>query len=289
MSNHLSDEGGMDCRTVRDLAHAYLTQQVLVETAQAVASHLDRCPRCAAEIADVRRMRALLRTAFEASQDLASGPAFRSAMTSRLKSEITTSDRAARSRFRPRPWLAWAAALVLIVGGGFGVRGLGVSGFTAILDAAVGDHRFCALVFKLAERPIPLTEAARLDDDAVLGALESVQPVATELDGGALAVLDRHACVYDGRRFGHIVFEFKHTPVSLVVSRDERWLRNFPGGTLPADGAVVTLPTVDGFHVVGFRGPRHMVFAISTLSDEDVRVVAGAMRSSVLQALTDAK
>lgn len=291
MNNHLRDEGGMDCRTVRDLVDAYITEQVLVETAQAIASHLDRCPRCAAEIAGVRRMRASLCTAFETAQDLTPGPAFRVAMSARLQSELklNKSNETARNRFRPRPWLAWAAAAVLVISGGFGVRGLGVSGFTAIVEAAVGDHRFCALVFKLLEPPIPLAEAARLDDDSVLEALESAQPATAQIGGTPLSVLERHACVYDGRRFGHVVLGYKRTAVSVVVTRDERWLRNFPGGTLPGDGAIVTLPATNGFHVAGFRGPRHLVFAISTLSDEDVRAVASAMSAPILHAVMGAK
>lgn len=281
----------MDCRTVRDLADAYITEQVLVETAQAIASHLDRCPRCATEIACVRRMRVSLRTAFETAPELTPGPAFHMAMSARLQSELklNKSQETAQNRFRPRPWLAWAAAAVLVISGSFSVRGLGVSAFTAIVEAAVGDHRFCALVFKLAERPMPLTEAARLDDDSVLEALESVQPVTTELGGSPLSVLERHACVYDGRRFGHVVLGYKRTAVSVVVTRDERWLRNFPGGTLPGDGSIVTLPAIDGFHVAGFRGPRHLVFAISTLSDEDVRAVASAMSAPIFRAVMGAK
>jgi hypothetical protein len=272
----------MECRKVRELAEGYVSERVPGETARAIGSHLARCPACQAEVEDLCRLRAMLRSAYLASTALSPSPEFLAAIGSRLRSN------AVRVRGVPswrRTWLALAAAMVLAVGGGLGLRGLGMSGFTAILQAAVGDHRFCLVAFKLAERPMPLEQAAQVYDDPVDRSLVTVEPSSTQLDGGPIRILERHSCVFEGRRFAHIVLRYKRSLISLVVTPDERLLRNLPGASPPDDGSIASLAPVDGFHVAAFRGPHHVVFVISTLDDDDVRDVARSMETSVSRAL----
>lgn len=272
----------MECREIRDLAEAYVSEQVLVETAQAIVSHLDRCQRCHAEVEGLRRLRASVRAAYVGSRDLSPTPAFVGALHSRLRTEAMGAHQVSLWRHR---WLAVAATVVLMIGGGFGFRGLGVSGFTAILQAAVGDHRYCLVTFRLTERPIELEKAARLYNDPVDRSLESVRPASDQLSGGPLRILERHSCVYHGRRFAHIVVRYKGALTSFVVTPDDRLLRHLPGASAPSDGSIVTLPPVDGFQVAAFRGPQHVVFVISTLADDDVREVARSMAGSISRAM----
>ena len=147
---------------------------------------------------------------------------------------------------------------------------------SALLHAAVGDHRFCALTFKLAEPPIPLDEAARRYG-GVYAALRRVAPSTDTLSGGPLRIVERHSCVFEGRRFAHIVLRYKDTAVSLLVTDDPR-----PGAAWVPDLAMIdahpsALPSTDGFQVASFRGPRHVVFVVSSLQDGDVQEVAQAM------------
>jgi Putative zinc-finger len=272
----------MECREIRDLAEAYVSEQVLVETAQAIVAHLDRCPRCHAEVEGLQRLRASVRSAYLSSRDLSPTPAFVGALHSRLRAEAVGAQRVSLWRHR---WLAVAATVVLVIGGGFGFRGLGVSGFTSILQAAVGDHRYCLVTFRLTERPIELEKAAQLYNDPVDRSLESVQPASDQLSGGPIRILERHSCVYHGRRFAHIVVRYKGALTSLVVTPDERLLRHLPGASAPPDGSIVTIPPVDGFQVAAFRGPHHVVFVISTLADDDVREVARSMAGSISRAM----
>jgi hypothetical protein len=272
----------MECREVRDLAEAYVSERVLVETAHAIVAHLDRCPRCRADVEGLRRVRASVRAAYLGSRDLSPTPAFAANLHSRLRAEAA--GKRAGSSWR-HTWLAVAATVALVIGGGFGFRGLGVSGFTAILQAAVGDHRFCLVTFKLTERPLELEKAARLYNDPVDRLLESVQPASDQLSGGPIRILERHSCVYQGRRFAHIVVRYKGALTSLVVTPDDRLLRHLPGASAPADGSIVSLAPVDGFQVAAFRGPHHVVFVISSLADDDVRAVAGAMAGPVSRAM----
>ncbi len=258
----------MECREVRQLADAFVSEQLLVETTQAIVSHLDQCPACRADIAALRRLRAATRSAFASAPDLAPHPEFLTSLAGRLQAEAA----------RPQPsrwsgWLTMAAGLLLVTGLAFGAREWSLSNLSALLHAAVGDHRFCALDFKLAEQPITLEEAARRYD-AVYRLMEGVEPSTTSLSGGPLRINERHSCVFDGRRFAHIVLSYRGQAVSLLVAKDDGiW-------TLPS-----TLSVTDGFRTTAFRGSKHVVFVVSALSDDDVQEVAAAMAGPVERAL----
>jgi hypothetical protein len=142
---------------------------------------------------------------------------------------------------------------------------------------AVGDHHSCALTFKLGERPIPLEEAARRYG-GIYRQLETVEPSSAALNGGPLRVAERHSCVFNGRRFAHIVLVYKDQPVSLLVADDPR----------PGDfwGMPSELPVTDGFHLASFAGAGHVVFVVSSLPAQEVREVAQAMSGPVSRALS---
>lgn len=258
----------MECREVRQRAEAFVSEQLLVETTQDVVAHLERCPACRAEVAGLRRLRAAGQSAFANSADLAPRPEFLSSLTARLQ------DQATRQQSKPwTGWLAMAAGLMLVVGLGFGVREWSWLNLSALLQAAVGDHRFCALDFKLAEKPITLAEAARRFDPVNLR-LEGIEPSTTTLSGGPLRILERHSCVFEGRRFAHIVLGYQGQAVSLLVTTDEGvW-------TMPA-----SFPVTDGFHATALRGSGHVAFVVSALGDDAVHEVAAAMAGPVAQAL----
>jgi hypothetical protein len=276
----------MECREVRQLAEAFVSEQLLVETTEAVVAHLDRCPLCRAEVEALRRLRAATRSAFERHPDLAARPELRSELTAMLATRV----KADPVRLRPTPkprltWLAIAASLLLIMGAGWGWRAWSTSHLSALLHAAVGDHRFCALTFKLTERPIPLAEAARRYGSVVDGLLQTVEPSTIALNGGPLRIIERHSCVFEGRRFSHIVLRYKGAPVSLLVTADTRPGRVLWGALAGAPQTPSVMPVTDGFHVASFSGARHVVFVVSSLNDADVHDVAGAMAVPVSRAL----
>lgn len=258
----------MECREVRQLAEAFISEQLLVETTHAIVSHLERCPACRAEVAGLRRLKTAGRSAFTNAPDLAARPEFISGLSARLQVEA--------SRQQPTRWTSWlgmAASLFLVFGLVFGVREWSRSNLSTLLHAAVGDHRFCALDFKLAEQPITLEEAARRFDP-VNRRLESLEPSTTSLSGGPLRILERHSCVFEGRRFAHIVLGYQGQVVSLLVTTDEGvW-------TLPA-----SFPVTEGFHATALRGTGHLAFVVSALGDDAVHEVAAALAEPVARAL----
>jgi len=246
----------MECREVRQLGEAFVSEQLLVETTHAVIAHLDRCPACRAEIEGLRRLRATMRSAIDGSPELSVRPEFAAALRLRLRAEAGQESGTGITR---RRWLAIAASSVLVAGAGWGWREWAGSRVSALVAAAVGDHRFCAITFMLPERPIPLDEAARRYGK-VYARFDDVEPSAPALSGGPLQIVERHSCVFEGQRFAHIVLLYKNEKVSLLVTDDMR------AGVGTGDDTPTTMPVEEGFHVASFRKARHAVFVVSSLT-----------------------
>lgn len=270
----------MECREVRQLAEALVSGQLPIDITQGVVAHLERCRACGDEVDGLRRVRAATRSAFESAPNLRTRPEFAAALTARLQAQTV---RRSDSRTAWRSRLAIAASLLLIVGSGWGWREWSASSLSALLHAAAGDHRFCALTFRLTERPIHLEEAARRFG-GVYGLLGSVEPTTATLTGGPLRILERHSCVFEGRRFAHIVLRYKDETVSLLVADLPR-LRSVVGRT---DVTPSELPVTDGFHVASFGGAGHAVFVVSSLNADDLQEVTRALIGPVSRALAGA-
>jgi hypothetical protein len=271
----------MVCRDVRQLADAFLSEQLLVETTQAIVTHLGGCRQCDAEIDGARRLRAATRSAFEGAPELQADPAFAAALASRLQ-RATARERPARQP--GRAWMAIAAGLLLAIGAGWGWREWSSAGLSALLRAAVGDHRFCALTFTLAERPLPLEEAAHRYDP-INRLFENIEPSTPTLSGGPLRIVERHSCVFDGRRFAHIVLRYKHETVSLLVAGDVRAYRLLPGSGSGEHITARSSPVAGGFQVASFRGPRHVAFIVTSLAHADAQEVTQALAGPLSEIL----
>ena len=265
----------MECREVRQLAEAFVSEQLLVETTQAVVAHMERCPECRAEIDGLRRLRTATRSAFERMPDLRVRPEFATELRSRLVAEAARPSATVMTR---RGWLALAASLV--AGVALLRREWAQSRAPELANIAVGDHRFCALTFQLTEAPVHLAEAARRFG-SVYGAFETVEPSTTALSGGTLRILERHACVYEGQRFVHMVLGYNDQKVSLLVTGEAR---STVGRAI--DPTFTALPEADGFHVASLGGSDHAVFLVPSLNDHDVQEVARAMIGPVMRALS---
>jgi anti-sigma factor RsiW len=257
----------MECRDVRELADSFLSEQLLVETTHDILRHLSQCPSCRAEIDSRRRLRAALRGAFERSPDLRATPEFLTSIGQRVRE---------RQSRRPtawswRPMMAIAASLLLVTAVAFGGREwLGAS----LLHAALGDHQNCAIRFRLKEKPMSLEEAAQRFEPAYRS-LAAVAPSPARLSNGELTVLERHSCVYDGRRFAHIVLRYRGTLVSVLVTPDRL-------AGVPSEVAG------DGTRVSSFRAGRFAAFVVSSASETEAREIAAALAAPVKNALAGA-
>lgn len=261
----------MHCRDVRDLADSYVGGELPTETNQAILTHLKTCLGCRAEIHARRALRAALRQAFERAPSLEPRRAFAAELGAALREAAAAQPRARRRHGLAR-WFALAATVLIACTVVFYAsrRARDPDG---LLAAAVGDHRNCALHFQLAERPVPLDEAARRFDGA-FGTFEQVPAVVTSTVRGDARVLERHACVYGGRRFAHIVLRYRGTPVSLVAARAR-----------DASAVAPSSARVDGMNVVRFRAGTHDVFLVGDLPDSDLRALESALVDAIAQGL----
>jgi anti-sigma factor RsiW len=264
----------VQCSEVREFADAFLSDQLLVETTHEIVHHLETCPACREELTARRALRARLQTAFAGAAELAPRSDFVDDLRARLHphAPATISRRAWL-----QSWWAVAAGAVAAAGGGLFARGaVHRSRLAALARNAAGDHQNCAVRFNLAEQPISLEEAARRYD-AAYASLAALEPP-VGLPDGPIDVLERHSCVYQGRRFGHIVFRYRGRLVSLLVTGSTESI-----GTSPE-----MLPADDGLHVASFSSGRHLVFVVSDLSERDTSQVAEALAEPVARRLAGA-
>ena len=249
----------MQCRDVRELADSFLSEQLLVETNHELLRHLETCPDCRADIAGRRAMRDGLRAAFARAEDLRPRPEFAAELLASARGLRLSRDEISR-RSVLQSWWALAAGVVLAAGGGLFVRhSSSRSRLAALAREAAGDHQNCAVKFNLAERPIPLEEAGRRYG-APYAALATFEPPAVD---GPLEMLERHSCVYQGRRFGHVVFRYRGALTSLLVT----------DGAPPA--APELEPNDSGPAVASLPAGRFLGFVVADL-DRPSRLAPGA-------------
>ena len=270
----------MECRDVREMADSFLAEELLTETNHEILRHLETCPVCRADFAGRRAVRDGVRRAFQRSPELVPSPEF----LTRLQSELHNAHRApARRGAAFRGWWALAAAVLLAVALGLAYRGRNQVVSGALARAAVGDHRNCALQFRLTEKPISLDEAASRYG-SIYRVLESVPPDDVMTAAGPAHVLERHSCTYSGRRFAHVVFKYRGEVVSLLVTA-------YDGGatpTLPGDlpPRVTSAGRIDDMSVVSFPTSRQMVFFAGDVADGDLSKLAEAVGESLYRGLS---
>jgi anti-sigma factor RsiW len=273
----------MECGDVRELADSFLAEELLTETNHEILRHLDTCPACRKDLAARRALRVAVQRAFRNARDFGPSDDF----MARLRTTLQDASRPvpARRRIRFQAWWALAATVLLVVALGAAYRGRDWIATTgALARAAVGDHLNCALHFRLAEKPISLEEAARRYDVAYR-VLETLPPDDVITGAGTAHVLARHSCVYGGRRFAHIVLDYRGTRVSLLVTAvDGSGPLTLPGEVLPH----VTAPgRVDDISVVSFRTSRHLVFVVGDVAQADLAKLADAVAGPLYRGLGD--
>jgi anti-sigma factor RsiW len=258
-----------ECRDIRAWLDSYLSGELLVETTEAVETHLGRCPTCRAEFDRCRRLRERVREACAIEQD-----------TSELAARIEAGLAAA-----PAGWRRWtgrvaAVAAVLLVSTLVWRVALqpGVTGTDAdpsgaavtqaagapVIDAlaarlidasiyvdAVMSHTYCALTRALSAPP---TEPAR-----ALAQLESysglVAAVAADLRD--YTILDGHICPNGSRQFAHLVVERKGERASVLVTAKQ------DGDLPPGDGLMTAVGAGADVHI---RKEGH--FAIAAVESD---------------------
>jgi hypothetical protein len=256
----------MQCRDARELLDSFLAEELLVETNHELLRHLSGCPDCKVDLEGRARIRSGLKQAFARAADLQMRPGFRDEMTARLRTS---------ARSAPRWWqsgwlMAAAASIVMVVAAGVYFLRPPVASIAA---QAAGDHQNCAVKFALRERPIPLAEAASRYDSAY-ARLQTAPPDLVPTSAGVLHVPERHSCVFENRRFGHVVFLLDRHLVSLLMTRDDS-----TSGASP-DAALPLFSRVNGLSIATYDTPGHVVYIVSDLQGPEFREVAESLAES---------
>jgi hypothetical protein len=272
----------MNCRDVREIADSFLCDELLTETNHEILQHLDTCASCRTEIDARRTLRRTLRDAFERTPDLVARPEF----IDRLRGDLREAAvREYRSWMLSQRWFAIAAGLVLAVGLTAAVlmRSSTPPQSDVLAQDAIGDHRNCALKFRLARMPIPLEDAAQRFDSA-FRLLLTAPPDDLSTPGGAARVVERHSCAYGARRFGHVILQYQGHVVSLLVTANER--------SAGVSEAVKAMPHVigrpmNGLSVVSVNGSRHAVLLVSDLGNAELTQLSQAVSLPLAQRLAE--
>jgi hypothetical protein len=143
----------------------------------------------------------------------------------------------------------------------------------ALVRAAVGDHRNCAIRFRLTETPVGLSEAATRYG-GWYRVLETAPADDMPTAAGPAHVLERHACVYNGRRFAHIVMQYHDERVSmLVAARDS----GGDGVSVRTPPAIAGARRIDETTVASIRTSRYDTFLVGDVDPADLTTLAEAV------------
>jgi hypothetical protein len=156
---------------------------------------------------------------------------------------------------------------------------------------AAGDHRDCAINFRLLETPIPLEEAGLKYDRAYLNLSDIVSTRLTQLSGD-MQLVESHSCVFNGRRFAHVVLRDRGTLISLLVTDLSRPADSRKVATQALSDrtqAVVACSQSDSYQIACFETARHAIFVVSDLAEGKNLAVARLLASSVYNHITHAE
>lgn len=150
--------------------------------------------------------------------------------------------------------------------------------------AAAGDHQNCALKFNLKEKPISLAEAAekygKFNKDleqAVLKPLRESFPAGTSQE---IKLLAAHSCVFNGRRFTHIVLRRRNETISVLVTDTD--------AANDANKEIIS-QTSDNLQVAGFSTKNHLIFVVSDLPPEENLTVAQIIADPVRRQIANSE
>ncbi len=304
----------MQCSDFHEIADSYLGDELLIETNHEVIAHLEACPACRRELAARRELRVRLRSAFTNSAALQPTSEF----TNRLRAQLRSDSLGEKTTVKWGQWMAIAASVLLIlmvgllatrqtthntsielVDSGRGNQDEAtpiespspppnassdvVTLFMAeAAELAAGDHRDCAVDYKLAEEPIPLEEAGRRYDRAYINLASAVMSQQNQLAGGVHFV-EAHSCVFNGKRFGHIILKEGNHLVSVLVTDLDNAPAEIAAQTSPGARHAIVNSLVEGYQVSYLATAKHVIFIVSDLEAARNSHIASILAPSVYE------
>lgn len=274
---------------------SYISDELLIETNHEVLRHLENCPVCRGEMASRRALKDKLRQVVKSSAETQIDPVFYSRAAANLRDAALSPgwfERVTGGRHSPvRLAVVGFACLLLVATGAMVWMNRSETSFlsfnnnTSIANAvraswneltslAVGDHENCAVKYNLKEDPITLDEAATKFgaynkdlDKLIMAAFKSDAKVS-----GGVEFVESHSCVYEGRRFAHVVVKHNGKMVSVLMTDTD----------LPGEGYDVKTAIYDGaIGAAGFVAGHHAVFVVSQLAESENIMLADAIAPAI--------
>jgi len=295
---------------------SYLGDELLVETNHEVLRHLENCPACRNELAARRGLLAQMRSAVKGMPEVQLNQAFAIKLRNNLRETALRPSIWEKLKSGglsgTRVLAATTACLLLMTM--FGVVWFNQSSpaeniaavgenqtnkpaepsrptespvtqaiqiaWREMTHLAVGDHKNCALHFRLEEEPITLKKAAEKYgkfnkdlDKTVAASLSEIFPEKqTGETSGKIQIFEAHSCVFQGRRFAHVILLYRNRRISVLVTE-----ANFPVET---DEEIFSEAT-EGMLAARFRTARHAVFVVSDLTAAENVTIAQKLSPAI--------
>ncbi|HQZ94673.1 MAG TPA: zf-HC2 domain-containing protein [Pyrinomonadaceae bacterium] len=286
----------MDCRELKAMIDSYISDELLVETNHEVLRHLESCADCRYEMSSRRALKAQLRHAVKNSAEVQIDPVYYSRMAAELKETAMNPgwiEKLTGGFHVPARMVAvgFACLLLAVTGTMVWMNRTNVfvtlnnntdivkavrASWAELTSLAVGDHENCAVKYNLKEDPITLDEAAtkfgayNKDLDNVM--MAGFKGTANAEVSGDVEFIESHSCVYEGRRFAHVVVKHKGKMVSILMTDTD----------LPGDSYGIQTALYDGaVGAAGFLAGHHAVFIVSQLAESDNVVLANAIAPAI--------
>jgi hypothetical protein len=301
-----------NCQEFRELIDSYLSGELLVETNHEVLRHLENCALCRNELAVRRELRMRLRSAVKNSAEMQIDPLFVRRLQSSLRETALRSTawekRKYAGLFNAKIWALTVACL--LVAAFFLAVWLRLSeptretarpetnlpdlisespiptespllaaihiAWREIAHAAIGDHRDCALDFRLREKPITLEQAAerfgKFNKDLDKTVIAAINESPVENPADKIEFLEAHSCIFQGRRFAHVVLRYRNHLVSILVTNTD----------LPDENIdVIAIQSEGIMKAAVFSVAHHAVFVVSDLTEAENSAIARIVSPSV--------
>ncbi len=259
----------MHCKDFREISEAYLNDELLVETNLQVFKHLEHCADCRHDFAARKALRQHLRSAVLRADESAIDPAFATRVRAELRS-AAVDERGWFALLRSGWALVPAMSLLLVVAMAAFVflRESPTDGIVATSPSALqtflaevsvkaaGSHDDCAL-----EKMARWESGVPIKADAEVIAASVTRPLVESFDGG-VDVLHSHDCLFDGKRFSHVIVRNKGDVISVFFDRS-----GAPAGTASTDSIVSEQER--GHQVASFFSGPNAVFVVSDLPEPE--------------------
>lgn len=301
----------MDCREFKTMIDSFISDELLVETNLEVLAHLETCTDCARKLSERRALLLRIRQTVRTGPGTMINQTFASKMAGELRTIALQPDLWDRFvggvkalNFRMVS-AAFACVMLLALGALFWMNrsdstssnaGIDVpsnsNSLSDLTDAirvswneiashAVGDHENCAIEYHLKEEPITLDEAAKTYgaynkdiDMTITTALNATGKGANDLQ-----FVESHSCVYEGRRFAHVVYKQKGRILSFLITDTD----------LPPTNDEIQTAEFDGkMNAAGLRIGRHAVFVVSDLTATENVLLARSAEPAIRSHLESA-